>query len=140
MQLRYRGLTYDYNPPAFATDNAETTGKYRGLDWRFRNAKKPLILDSNLEFTYRGVKYRKGEPAVQSAPQDAKVPAVSVANQARALMLDTNRAIKKRQQSMLSRLTREVGMEADANYWNRIQGKIHPTFRTNYDRSASALS
>jgi hypothetical protein len=26
------------------------------------------------------------------------------------------------------------------NFWNRIQGQVHPTFRLNYDRSRVSMS
>jgi hypothetical protein len=43
---------------------------------------------------------------------------------------------------MLTRLAGQVGLpNKDASqYWNRIQGKVHPSFRVTYDRSAAAMS
>jgi hypothetical protein len=61
--------------------------------------------------------------------------------QARYLMMDHHRIIKNRQQSMLTRSAEEVGLEADVTeYWNHIQGKVHPSFRSSYDRSHVSLS
>ena len=37
MKLNYRGVSYEYNPPVIETYEAKVAGKYRGLDWRFRN-------------------------------------------------------------------------------------------------------
>jgi hypothetical protein len=41
MKLNYRGISYEYNPPEVAVDRGTVAGKFRGLDWRFRNLKKP---------------------------------------------------------------------------------------------------
>ncbi|MCG5058531.1 MAG: hypothetical protein WAN66_11870 [Limnoraphis robusta] len=60
-------------------------------------------------------------------------------DQARALMIRHHHIIKNRQQSMLNRAAAEVGLEA-GDYWNHIQGKPHPTFSQNYDRSNASMS
>jgi hypothetical protein len=66
---------------------------------------------------------------------------MSTQEQARALMMRHHHLIKNRQQSMLGRAAAEVGMDIDATeYWNHIQGKAHPSFRTSYDRSGASLS
>jgi hypothetical protein len=60
---------------------------------------------------------------------------------ARALALSNGHSIKKRQQAMLGRVAAEVGLSSDiSNYWNRIQGKVHPTFRASYSRSSVSFS
>ncbi|GAC1468050.1 MAG: hypothetical protein NVSMB70_13360 [Chamaesiphon sp.] len=66
---------------------------------------------------------------------------MSTQEQARALMMRHHHLIKNRQQSMLGRTAVEVGLPAEASeYWNHIQGKPHPSFRTSYDRSSASLS
>lgn len=66
---------------------------------------------------------------------------MSTKNQVRALMMRHQHMIKNREQSMLGRAAAEIGVDIDAGtYHNHIQGKIHPTFRTTYDRSGSAMS
>ncbi len=62
-----------------------------------------------------------------------------VENQARVLMIRHHNVIKNRQQSMLNRTAKQVGVEAD-DFWGNIQGKPHPTFRINYDRSRASMS
>ena len=57
MQLIYRGATYSYIPSEVETNLAEVCGKYRGLDWRFRNLKKPPMLQPTVNLKYRGVYY-----------------------------------------------------------------------------------
>lgn len=66
---------------------------------------------------------------------------MSAQDQARFLMMRHHHLVKNRQQSMLGRAAKEVGLPADAaEYWNPTQGKLQPSFRTSYDRSHSALS
>ncbi|MGL5874093.1 MAG: hypothetical protein ACRC2R_17285 [Xenococcaceae cyanobacterium] len=66
---------------------------------------------------------------------------MSTQQQARALMMSHHQAIKNRQQSLLSRVAAEIGMDVDNNdYWNHIQGKPHPSFCATYDRSHASLS
>jgi hypothetical protein len=65
---------------------------------------------------------------------------MSTQEQARALMMRHHHLVKNRQQSMLNRAATEIGAEAATHYWNHIQGKPHPTFSSDYDRSGSAMS
>lgn len=150
MKLTYRGTSYEYTPPEVSFESSEIvgTGKYRGLDWRFRNPKKAMVMPATLELRYRGAAYRPGEvaqaPAAEpaAAPAAAPAPALATAvDRSRALMMKQQRQIKNRQQALLSRSANEVGLsESISNYWNRIQGKVHPTFRAMYGRSAASLS
>lgn len=138
MQLNYRGVNYDYTPPQVTTTTGTVGGKYRGLDWRFRNLAKPAVIQPSVNLTYRGVAFQTtGASAASAAP--ATAAALSVGDRARALMMRHHRSIGKRQQSLLSRSAAEVGLNV-TDYWNRIQGKIHPSFRGSYDRSQAALS
>jgi len=149
MKLTYRGTSYNYNPPTVQYGDPIATGTYRGLDIRFRNPKKALVLPSTLHLKYRGASVNS---ATQQVDQTTSVPtpaatavaavASSVDNLARSLMLNETRQIKQRQQDMLSRLATEVGVSADdvAQHWSRVQGKLHPSFRSNYDRSSAAMS
>lgn len=66
---------------------------------------------------------------------------MSANEQARALMHRHHHLVKQRQQAMLTRLVNEVGLPTEAaHYWNHIQGKPHPTFSANYDRSHASMS
>lgn len=105
MQLTYRGVSYEYNPPTVEMGEDKIIGKYRGLDWRFRNPKRVLVLDSNLDLKYRGVTYRR---TAQLPVTVDKTPALSVFDKARVLMIDTSRSLKNRQLSMLTRLSAEL--------------------------------
>jgi hypothetical protein len=150
MKLNYRGIEYEYNPTPADTVETGTSGKYRGLDWRFRNAKKTPVYQPTLQLKYRGIPYgnenaeQAAEPAPTTKPavEPAEVAVSTVQEKARALMYKGNQVIKKRQQAMLSRSVHDVGMdEAEvSNYWNRIQGKVHPTFRATYGPSRIAHS
>ncbi len=144
MTLTYRGVAYEYNPPVVETVAEESVGKYRGLDWRFRNLKKAPVQQATLDLKYRGVAYQpqpvaESEPVVKPAVTAVTVP--DVQDLARSRMLKQNQVIKNRQQVLLSRSAAEIGLTADiSQYWNHIQGQIHPTFRRNYERSHVALS
>jgi hypothetical protein len=57
-------------------------------------------------------------------------------------MMNHHRSVKRREQSMLTRLDGEVGLPVSAatGFWNHIQGKVHPSFWSTYDRSHIAMS
>ncbi|NJK27396.1 MAG: DUF4278 domain-containing protein [Coleofasciculaceae cyanobacterium SM2_3_26] len=150
MQLRYRGISYNYTPATVATTESTATGTYRGLDCRFRNRKQAPVLQPTRNLTYRGVRYQTGaddrttqEAAPASQPAVAASQATQVlpiAQRSRLLIAERQRTIKLRQQATLSRAAASVGIDSIANYWNRIQGKVHPTFRLCYERSGASLS
>ncbi len=106
MKLTYRGTEYNYNPPQVETAAGQKAGKYRGQDWRFHNLKKPPVLQPTHNLTYRGVKYSNHPVA---APEATTPHAVT--EKARMLMLEQERTALKREQSMLSRLASEVGLD-----------------------------
>jgi hypothetical protein len=112
MKLSYRGVEYDYNPPVVETTEDVVGGKYRGLDWRFRNMKKPPMLQPRVNLTYRGVRYRNGVSPTTHSAQPAQAPVLSTQDKARSLMLNSQRVIKNRQQTMLYRSAAEVGLVA----------------------------
>lgn len=181
MKLIYRGSTYDYNPPAVQYGDSTQVGKYQGLDIRFRNRQKRLVLPSTLHLIYRGHTYDVNPAELQkaatpkahgpvkliyrghtyimnpenTAPEGAvsetgavvnsmeAVPAVpsSIRDRARNLMMDHHRAVKRRQQAMLSRSNAKVGLSnQDSLYWNHIRGEVHPSFGDSYDRGHVAFS
>lgn len=110
MKLTYRGVTYDYNPPQVEPSAEKIGGKYRGLDWRFRNLKKPPVLQPSYNLTYRGVKYSNNPVSATTESQDAPL---SVAEKARSLMLNRERATLNRDLSMFNRLADEVGLNTN---------------------------
>ncbi|WP_088890125.1 DUF4278 domain-containing protein [Leptolyngbya ohadii] len=141
MKLNYRGVSYEYNAPKVEYGDPTQVGKYRGLDIRFRNIKKAPVLQPTLDLIYRGVAHT-ANPAPATETQTEKVPALSVQDRARVLMMDRHRSVKRRQQAMLARSDERVGLDASqaSTFWNHIQGKVHPSFGENYDRSHAALS
>jgi hypothetical protein len=112
MKLSYRGVQYDYNPPVVESTEDVVGGKYRGLDWRFRNMKKPPVLQPRVNLTYRGVRYQNGVTPVTNNAQPTEAPALSTQDKARSLMLNQLRSLKNRQQTMLYRSAAEVGLVA----------------------------
>ncbi len=147
MNLTYRGIDFQPNP-INEVSPGQIGGKYRGLDWRFRHLSKPAVTKTNLDLLYRGTLYqtqptRRAKAAV--APTAVTLttpdPLSSVESLARVMMLGHQHALKIRQQAMLERAAEEVGLKADiASHWDRIQGKVHPSFRESYDRSPAAMS
>jgi len=107
MRLTYRGVSYEYNPTVVETTTTTVGGKYRGLDWRFRNLKKPPVIQPINNLTYRGVTYNKQGTTV---PTTVEKPQVSTQEKARYLMIYHNKNLKNRQQVMLSRAASEIGL------------------------------
>ncbi|MEL6223912.1 MAG: DUF4278 domain-containing protein [Cyanobacteria bacterium J06626_14] len=151
MKLTYRGTEYAYEAPTVEYGDTIASGKYRGLDIRFRNPKKVPVYPATLNLRYRETSdTQSGELKTTAQPthQVAELPALAatvtskVETLARGLMLDQSRSIKRRQQDMLARLATEVGVPSDEieRDWSKIQGKLHPTFRVNYGRSSAAMS
>ncbi len=148
MELTYRGIQHQSTPAAAQVSPGNVGGKYRGLDWRFRHLRKPAVLQSNLDLIYRGAHY--AAPSVTLAPAapetvvpdlDQKIPVFSVENQARIRMIGNQHGIKVRQQALLLRSVEEVGLDPSvSSHWERIQGKVHPSFRASYERSTVAMS
>ncbi|NEO26440.1 MAG: DUF4278 domain-containing protein [Kamptonema sp. SIO4C4] len=113
MELKYRGVTYNYNPTIVEAEEGKVAGKYRGLEWRFRNLKKPAAQKPTLDLVYRGVHYKTGgentgsvKPAIQ--PKAAATP--SFQEKARASFLKDELKKLNRQRSMLNRSSDEVGL------------------------------
>lgn len=66
---------------------------------------------------------------------------MTVSARARRLMSMHRDRAKNRQQSLLSRSAAKAGLNArDLHYWGHIQGKLQPSFRTDYDRSFVTMS
>ncbi len=150
MQLKYRGVTYEYNPPTVEATEEVAIGKYRGLDWRFRNLKAAPVIMPTHNLKYRGVAYSTGPVAssetasnetASSETANTVKPKVTVSELARYRMASQSRAIEQREQSMLNRLAAQVGVDtSEWKFSNHIQGKIHPSFRLNYERTGPAFS
>jgi hypothetical protein len=145
MQLTYRGVKYDYNPPAVELNVTDEVGKFRGVDIRFRTVKRDPVQQPTLDLVYRGAAYTSGAaaPTVEPAPGkvSAPAPAIRTEDRARGAMLNRHRSVKRRQQSMLARLATEAGLPVEAaTHWNHIQGKVHPSFWATYGRSGAAAS
>ncbi|MEM6350280.1 MAG: DUF4278 domain-containing protein [Cyanobacteria bacterium P01_D01_bin.14] len=146
MKLTYRGIDYDYVPTVVGTRDTGLTGKYRGADVHFKAA-DPVPYGYSANLKYRGVAYTVGEPeAVGVAPEASPkaVPAipVSVDEWMRRLVVRHLHNVRRREQSMLTRAEKDVGLTTDdtaTDYESHIQGKVPHDFG-GYDRSSSAMS
>ncbi|MEO1403308.1 MAG: DUF4278 domain-containing protein [Cyanobacteria bacterium J06635_1] len=139
MKLTYRGVTYEYTPPEVATKSTGKTGKYRGVDVRFRAVEHPPIQPLKVDMIYRGVPYG-AEGVTETAEQESTVMS-SISERMRALVVSHVRNIRRREQSMLARMDVQVGLTAEdaAHYESSIQGKVRHNFG-GYDRSGAAMS
>ena len=97
-----------------------------------------MVIQPPANLVYRGVAFRTAA-APSASTEPASAPAMSIGDKARALMMKHHRAIGKRQQTLLTRSADQVGLHV-TSYWNRIQGKVHPSFRASYDRSQASFS
>lgn len=155
MLLKYRGISYDYNPPEVEMEPSKIVGRYRGLEWRFRTPKSLNVQQPTLDLIYRGVAYQSGEappqvgftpqvePTVQPSLAQTKVPDFGppVQDLARRLLMGHHKRVQNRQQAMLSRTNAEVGLDPNtSHYWSSIQGKVPSQNWSTYDRSAATLS
>ena len=66
---------------------------------------------------------------------------MKVSSEVRRLIMLNRTRLKNRQQSLLSRAAAQVGISTElVSFWGHIQGKVQPTFRTNYERSHATMS
>lgn len=106
MKLIYRGVSYEYNSAVVETVKGKVGGKFRGLDWRFHNPKKSLVLQPPFNLTYRGVTY-VNHPTSTS---EKVLTGQNIQEKARWLMLNQEKAARNRHKSMLRRSAYEVGL------------------------------
>ncbi|MGB5975277.1 MAG: DUF4278 domain-containing protein [Nodosilinea sp.] len=122
MKLTYRGVSYNYTPPAVQASVTGDVGKFRGVDIRFRTIKKALVQQPTLDLVYRGVAYQTStpeaitvaDPAIAEIPASAVASAFNTEDKARLNMMNQHRLVKQRQQSMLGRLSFEAGVPTEA--------------------------
>ena len=62
MKLKYRGVSYEYQPPKIAVADSEEVGKYRGGTFHFHKLVKALS-QPVFDLKYRGVSYHTGGSA-----------------------------------------------------------------------------
>jgi hypothetical protein len=57
MELTYRGLHYDYDPPTIDMMEGEAGGLYRGCQWQTRYPRHVPVTQPSHSLKYRGVTY-----------------------------------------------------------------------------------
>ncbi|MEL6385141.1 MAG: DUF4278 domain-containing protein [Cyanobacteria bacterium J06626_18] len=79
MKLCYRGVEYDYTPPALEVSESEALGQYRGRSLRFSYVKHVPFPQPEADLSFRGATYHADthgqvKPAAtsQEAPQRSK--------------------------------------------------------------------
>ena len=153
MKLTYRGVSYDYTPnptPEFGPTYA--TGTYRGVATSFQ-ALAEIPAQPHNSLTWRGVPYETGHAAVAAPVAEVvdSIPAVAIATEtpastgvvdrARQLFIQRHQRLRRREQGMMVRLAKEVGMSVEdaGHYESHVQGKVPHDF-SGYDRSSTAMS
>ncbi|OLP18162.1 hypothetical protein BST81_14190 [Leptolyngbya sp. 'hensonii'] len=101
MQLTYRGVVYDYNPPAVTVANDGVTRKYAGLTWLVQALRRFSKHETDLEVKYRGAADRASEK-----------PIPSLEEKARLLVIQHHLSDRHRQLSMHSRVAAQLGIPA----------------------------
>ncbi len=91
MKLIYRGISYELLPPVVETVEGKVGGKYRGLNWRFHNLKKPPVLQPPVNLTYRGVTYANRPTATPETLPTGQ----NIQEKARWLMLEREKSSQK---------------------------------------------
>ncbi|MGD1903689.1 MAG: DUF4278 domain-containing protein [Geitlerinemataceae cyanobacterium] len=91
MQLKYRGIQYEYTPPAVVTAPNDIASHYDGIDIRFRHQHKRPVQRATIDLKYRGVAY-----------------STATEEQARSWEIQREHSHERRQQSMLGRLRSEL--------------------------------
>lgn len=149
--LTYRGVQYNYTPPAVKTQATDVVAKYRGYNYTCVAAVNPPA-QAIKSLTFRGFAYQTGTAAIPAAVVMANSAAAINSDMnsnnndlnamARSLTMSHHRVIKNREQALLVRTAELVGLPVGvaSHYWNQVQGKINPNFRASYDRSHVALS
>jgi hypothetical protein len=140
MKMNHRGITYNYTPPTVENKIGELAGRYRGLDWRFCNPTKIYTQQASVDLMRQTAAHHPQDSS--ELPESSLSYADSTSDMARYLVLNRQRTIKQRQQTLITRVAMEVGLASQqaSHYWNHIQGKLHPSFRLNYDRGGATMS
>ncbi len=74
MKLSYRGVAYEYEPPAIDMVEGEIGGKYRGQAWRVSYPRHIPVPQPALDLKYRGVAYSTYTKAQDCAIAQASNP------------------------------------------------------------------
>lgn len=69
MKLRYRGVSYEYSPPAVKVAEGEVAGKYRGASFKASVVIENPVPQVAHTLTYRGVTYTTQGQVAQEAAQ-----------------------------------------------------------------------
>ena len=59
MQLTYRGISYEFNPPKVEMVNTQISAKFLGVSYPVRHPSHLRAAPANVNLRYRGVLYAK---------------------------------------------------------------------------------
>ncbi len=80
MKLCYRGVEYDYTPPALEVTESEILGQYRGRSLRFSYAKHIPFPQPVAELKFRGSAYRTDTQGAVSPTESVRNVGLKVAS------------------------------------------------------------
>jgi Domain of unknown function (DUF4278) len=80
MKLKYRGLSYDYDPPEVTVEPTTLKGRYRGVPYAIPNLMTEPVLQPIRNLVYRGVPYQIGNfTPEETAQAETMVPTIAQA-------------------------------------------------------------
>lgn len=80
MKLKYRGVTYDVEPPTVTIEPTELMGRYRGVPYSIPNLTTEPILQPIRNLVYRGVPYQIGNLTPEAEKQlETVIPTIAQA-------------------------------------------------------------
>ena len=121
MKLTYRGVDYDYNPPALEATESEAACQYRGQATTLRYVQHVPIPQPAEQLTYRGTTYhttRQGQ-ILQLADRPAKVKKADAFQVLRKL--STNTPAVKARRELLSEASKAHKQSISRSLEHRIE-------------------
>ncbi|RZM78732.1 arginine synthesis PII-interacting regulator PirA [Leptolyngbya iicbica] len=134
MKLCYRGVEYDYTPPALEVSESEMLGHYRGRPLHFSYVRHVPFPQPEANLTYRGTPYhttRQGaiEAVVQvnKAPQQAQFKPVfdSMAAARRSLLQEAADMHQANMKRSLERRMQVAQAKGDDRLLRQLEDEMH---------------
>ena len=134
MKLCYRGVEYDYTPPALEVTESEMLGHYRGRPLRFSYVKHVPFPQSEANLRYRGAAYhttRQGEVEavvqVNKSPQEPQFKPVfdSMAAARRSLLQESARVHQENIRRSIERRLQVAQSKGDTQLVRQLEEEMH---------------
>jgi hypothetical protein len=86
MQLKYRGVPYEYTPPAVTSVDTGITATYRGIPYKLQNLVTEPIPQPALSLKYRGIPYQIGGTLTDGVEQPIPLNSKALTSIAEAII------------------------------------------------------